>query len=41
MELETVGRVSMGDMRFQVGGQVDDIDGSEWALLRADTTTNT
>ena len=40
MKLEAVGRVAMGDLGLEVGGQVDDVNGSEWALLGADTTTN-
>lgn len=40
VELETVGRVAMGDLAFQVGGQVDDVDGAEWAFLRANTATD-
>lgn len=41
MELEAVGRVSVGDLRLEVGGQVDDADCAERALLGADTATNT
>jgi hypothetical protein len=41
MELEAVRRVSVGDLRFEVGWQVDDADSAEWALLGADTATNT
>lgn len=41
MELEAVGRVSVSDLRLQVGGQIDDIDGAERTLLDTDTTTNT
>ena len=41
MKLEAVGRVAVGDLGLEVGGQVDDVDGTEWALLRTDTTTNT
>ena len=40
MQFETVGRVTMGDLALEVGGQVDDGDGAERAALRADTTTN-
>jgi hypothetical protein len=40
MQLEAVCRVSMGDLSFQVGGQIDDIDGVERTLFGADTTTN-
>lgn len=40
VELEAVGGVSVGDLGFEVGGQVDDGNGVERALLGADTTTN-
>jgi hypothetical protein len=30
----------VGDLALEVGRQVDDGDGLEWALFRADTTTN-
>jgi hypothetical protein len=40
MKLEAVGRVSMRDMGLEVGRQIDDIDGSKGAFLRADTATN-
>ena len=40
MELEAVGRVSMGDLGLEVGGQVDDGDGIERAFLGTDTTPN-
>ena len=40
MKLEAVGRVAVGDLGLEVGGQVDDVNGSEWALLGTDTTTN-
>lgn len=30
----------MGDLGLQVGGQVDNVNGTERALLRTDTTTN-
>lgn len=41
VKLEAVGRVAVGDLTFQVGGQVDDVNGAEGALLGADTATNT
>jgi hypothetical protein len=41
MKLEAVGRVSVSDMGLEVGGQVDDVDGSKGALLGTDTTSNT
>ncbi len=31
MQLERVGGVSVGDVRFEVGGKVEDLDGLEWA----------
>lgn len=31
----------MGDLGLEVRGQVDNVDGVEWAFLRADTATNT
>ncbi len=40
MKLEAVGRIAMGDLRLQVGWQVDNVDGAEWTLLRADTTSD-
>ncbi len=40
VKLEAVGAIAMGDLTFEVGGQVDNCDGVERALLGADTTTN-
>lgn len=40
MQLETVGRVSVSYVRLQICWQIDNVDGTEWALLRTDTTTN-
>lgn len=40
VELEAVGRVSMGDLGLEVGGQVDDVDGVEGAFLRANTASD-
>ena len=31
----------MGDLSFEVGGQIDNVDGIKGAFLRTDTTTNT
>ena len=31
MEFECVGRVSMCDVGFEVGGEVENLDGFEWA----------
>jgi hypothetical protein len=41
VELETVGRVTVGDLRLEVGGQVDDVDGIERTFLGTDTATDT
>jgi hypothetical protein len=41
VELEAVGAITVGDLALEVGGQVDDGDGVEGALLGADTATNT
>lgn len=40
VKLEAVGAITVGDLALEVGGQVDDGDGVERALLGADTTTN-
>lgn len=40
MELEAVGRVSMGDLGLEICWQIDDVDGTKWTFLRADTTSN-
>lgn len=40
MKLEAVGAIAMGDLALEVGGQVDNGDGVERALLGADTATN-
>lgn len=40
MQLEAVGGITMCYLSLEIGGQVDDVDGAERALLRADTTTN-
>ena len=37
MQLEAIGRITMGDLRLQVGRQIDDIDRREWAFLDANT----
>lgn len=41
MQLEAVGRVTVGDLCLEVGWQVDDVDSTEWTFLRADTATDT
>lgn len=41
MDFEAVGAIAVRHLRFEVGGQVDDVDGVERALLRADTTSDT
>lgn len=30
----------MGGLRFEICGEFDNVDGLEWALFGADTTTN-
>jgi hypothetical protein len=40
MELEAVRGISMSNLRFEVGRQVDDADGRERAFLWADAATN-
>jgi hypothetical protein len=40
VQLEAVGRVAVGDLRLEVGGQVDDVDGVEGAFLGADAAAD-
>jgi hypothetical protein len=40
VQLETVGRVSVGDLSLEVRGQVDNVDGIKRALLGANTASN-
>ena len=40
MKLETVRRVSMGNLGLEIRWQIDNVDGPKWAFLRADTTSN-
>lgn len=40
VQFEAVGGVAVGDLALEVGGQVDDLDGVEGALLRADTASD-
>ena len=40
MELETVCRVPVRDLRFEVCRQVDYVDGSERAFFHADSTAD-
>ena len=40
MELETVGRITVRDLRFQVRGQVDDVNRCEGAFFHADTASD-
>jgi hypothetical protein len=40
VKLEGIGTIAMGHLVLEVGGQVDDGDGVEGALLGADTTTD-
>lgn len=39
VKFEAVRRVSMGDLRLQIGGQIDNVDGVERAFLRADAAS--
>jgi hypothetical protein len=41
MQFEGIGRVTVGHFRFEIGRQVDDVDGTKGTLLGTDTTTNT
>lgn len=41
VKLEAVCRVTMCDLGFQVGWQIDNVDGAKGALLGTDTTSNT
>jgi len=40
MQFETVGTVAMGDLASKSLRQVDNLDGSEWALLDAHAAAN-
>lgn len=40
VELEAVGRVTVGDLALEVGRQVDDVNGAKWTFLGTDTATN-
>lgn len=40
MQLEAVRRVTVGHLGFQIGGEIDDMDGTERTLLGADTTSD-
>jgi hypothetical protein len=40
MQLEAVGAIAVSDLSLEVGGQIDDVNGIEWALLGTDTTPN-
>lgn len=41
MQLKAVGRISVGNLGFEVCWQIDDGNSAERALLWADTTSNT
>lgn len=41
VKLEAIGGVSVCDLALEVRGQIDDGDGAEWALLWANTATDT
>ena len=40
MQFEAVGAVPVGDLRFQVGGQIDDVDSVEGAFLGTDAAAD-
>jgi hypothetical protein len=40
MQLEAVGRVTMGDLGLKVGGQIYDVNSAKGTFLRADTTSD-
>ena len=40
MKFETVGRVSVGDLRLEIRWEIDDIYGTKGTLLNADATAN-
>ena len=40
MQFEAVGAVAVGHLRFEVGGQVDDVDGVERAFLGTDAAAD-
>ena len=40
MKFEGVGRITVNGLSFQVGWQIDNLDGLEGTLLHADTATN-
>jgi len=40
MKLEAVGRVSVRDLGLEICWQINDCNGSKWAFLRTDTTSN-
>ena len=41
MQLETIGRVTVGDLSLEIRWQVDDVDGTKRTFLWADTTADT
>lgn len=41
MQLEAIGRVSVGDLGLEVGRQVDNVDSVEGTFLWANTATDT
>ena len=40
MELEAVGGVSMGNLSLEVGGQVDDVNGTKGTFLGTNATAD-
>lgn len=39
MEFEAIRGITVGNLRLEVGRQIDDVDSAKWALLGADTTS--
>lgn len=40
MQLKAVCRVPVGDLSLEIGWQVDDVNGTKWAFLWADTAAD-
>ncbi len=40
VQLETVCRITVSDLGFQIGWQIDDVYGTKWTFFRADTTSD-
>lgn len=40
MQFETVGRVAVRDLGFEIGREIDNVDSSKWTFLRTDTASD-